>query len=412
MIDWRPAMLTTRREFLTTAGVSFVSLSTLAPRLFAQVAHESAAAGKNDNVLVVVELSGGNDGLNTVIPFENDLYYKNRRTLGIPRANVQKLADGVGLHPALEGLAGVYKEGHLAIVQGVGYPEPDRSHFRSMEIWQTASTEKLPPTAGWLGRYVDQLPRAADDAALPGLAFTGSLPQACQADKAIIPVVGELEAFAGAEQPDQKEIALRRKLSTASGKAKGSVQFLRNQAAAVYRTVDRLKGAAEKYKSTVEYPGSALGGQLKHAAQILAGDLGVRVMYASQDGYDTHSGQAEAHSGLLGDLSASLAAFDKDLKGLGLADRVALIVFSEFGRRVDENASAGTDHGAASCLFVAGAKIKGGLYGEYPRLDKLGEGDLIFNTDFRSVYAGLLDNWLGCPAQKIFKGEFPPLKLV
>ena len=281
-----------------------------------------------------------------------------------------------------------------------------------MEIWQTASTEKLPPPAGWLGRFIDQLPSKADDPALPGLAFTGSLPQACQAEKAVIPVVGELEAFAGAEQPEQKEVALRRKLTTAPGKAKGSVQFLRNQAAAVYRTVDRLKGAAEKYKSTVEYPGSPLGGQLKHAAQILAGDLGVRVMYASQDGYDTHSGQADAHAGLLGDLSASLAAFDKDLMGLGLADRVAVIVFSEFGRRVDENASAGTDHGAASCLLVAGAKIKGGLFGEYPRLDKLGEGDLIFNTDFRSVYATLLDEWLGCPSQKILKGVFPGLNLV
>ena len=405
-------MLTTRREFLSTAGLSFVSLSAVAPQLFAQVAQESAVAGKNDNVLVVVELSGGNDGLNTVIPIENDLYYKNRRTLGVPKANVHTLADGVGLHPAMEPLAELYKEGRVAIVQGIGYPEPDRSHFRSMEIWQTACTEKLPPTAGWLGRFIDQLPRNADDAALPGLVFTGSLPQACQADKAIIPVVGELEVFAGAEQPDQKEIALRRKLSTVTGKAKGSVQFLRNQAAAVYRTVDRLKGAAEKYKSTVEYPGSPLGGQLKHAAQILAGDLGVRVMYASQDGYDTHSGQAEAHAGLLGDLSASLAAFDKDLRGLGLADRVAVIVFSEFGRRVDENASAGTDHGAASCLLGTGAKIKGGLYGEYPRLDKLGEGDLIFNTDFRSVYASLLDKWLGCPSNKILKGEFAPLNLV
>jgi len=405
-------MQTSRRQFLGLAGLSFVSLSAVAPRLFAQVARESAVAGKNDNVLVVVELSGGNDGLNTVIPFENDLYYKNRRTIGIPKANVHKLTDQIGLHSAMEPIAELYKEGRVAVVQGVGYPEPDRSHFRSMEIWQTASTDKLPPTAGWLGRFIDQLPRKSDDDSLPGLAFTGSLPQACQAEKAVIPVVGELEAFAGAEQPDQKDIALRRKLSTASGKATGSIQFLRNQSAAVYRTVDRLKGAAEKYKSTVEYPGSPLGGQLKHAAQILAGDLGVRVIYVSQDGYDTHSGQADAHAGLLGELSASLAAFDKDLRSLGLADRVAVVVFSEFGRRVDENASSGTDHGAASCLLVAGAKIKGGLYGEYPRLDKLGEGDLIFNTDFRSVYGTLLDKWLGCPCKKILKGDFPVLNFV
>ncbi len=405
-------MSTNRREFLGLAGLSFVSLTGFAPRLFAAAAEESAATAVSDHVLVVVELSGGNDGLNTVIPFENDLYYKNRRTLGIPRANIHKLADGLGLHPAMETLAELYKEGRVAIVQGAGYPEPDRSHFRSMEIWQTASTEKLAPSAGWLGRFVDNLPQKPDDAALPGLAFTGSLPQACQAEKAVFPVVGELDAFAGAEQPEQTAIALRRKLTTASGKSKGSVQFLRSQSAVVYRTVDRLKGAAEKYKSTIEYPGSELGGQLKHAAQILAGDLGVRVMYVSQDGYDTHSGQAEAHTGLLGDLSTSLAAFDKDLKALGLADKVAVVVFSEFGRRVDENASAGTDHGAASCLFVAGAKIRGGLYGEYPRLDKLGEGDLLFNTDFRSVYATLLEKWLGCPAEKVLGNDFPVMNFV
>lgn len=405
-------MSVTRRDFLATAGVSFVSLGAFAPRLFAQAAQASAAAGKNDNVLVVIELSGGNDGLNTLIPFEDDLYYKNRRSLAIAKAEVHRLSDRAGLHPAMGPLAELYKEGRVAVVQGVGYPEPDRSHFRSMEIWQTASTAKRPPTTGWLGRFVDQLPRDAADSTLPGLAFTGGLPQACQAEKSVIPVVGELEAFAGAEQSDQPDIALRRKLSTASGAAKGSLTFLRNQAATVFRTVDKLKGAAEKYKSTVEYPGSPLGGQLKHAAQILAGDLGVRVMYASQDGYDTHSAQGEQHAGLLGDLSTSLAAFDKDLRGLGLADRVAVMIFSEFGRRVDENASAGTDHGAASCLVALGAKVKGGLYGEYPGLDKLGDGDLIFNTDFRSVYAALLGRWLGCDAKQVLGEEFAPIGLV
>jgi uncharacterized protein (DUF1501 family) len=408
----------TRREFLGAAGLSFVSLSGFAPQLFAQAAQESEAAAKNDRVLVVVELSGGNDGLNTVIPFENDLYYKNRRALGIPKANVHKIADSLGLHPSLEALAELYKEGRLSVVQGVGYPQPDRSHFRSMEIWHTASTNKQAPTTGWLGRVVDDVPKQSDDS-LPGLAFTGSLPLACRSDNVVMPVVGELEAFANAELPEQKEIALRRKLSTTGtgngpgkGPGKGPVQFLRNQSAAVYRTVDKLKGAAEKYKSMVEYPGSPLGGQLKHAAQILAGDLGVRVMYASQDGYDTHSNQPEQHAALLADLAASLAAFDKDLRGLDMADKVAVVVFSEFGRRVDENASNGTDHGAASCLFVAGAKIKGGLYGDYPRIDKLDEGDLIFNTDFRSVYATLLDKWLGCESKQILGAEFPALNFV
>src|SRR5207302_2269027 len=179
-------MITNRREFLGMAGLSFVSLAGFAPRLFAAAAEESAAAASNDHVLVVVELSGGNDGLNTVIPFENDLYYKNRRTLGIPKANAHKIADGIALHPAMESLAELYKEGRLSVVQGVGYPEPDRSHFRSMEIWHTASTDKLPPSTGWLGRVVDQFPKPSGDA-LPGLAFTGSLPQACHSDKVVIP---------------------------------------------------------------------------------------------------------------------------------------------------------------------------------------------------------------------------------
>jgi uncharacterized protein (DUF1501 family) len=405
-------MPATRREFLQLAGLSFVSLSGATSRLFAQAAEESAAIGANDKILVVIELTGGNDGLNTVVPFENDLYYKNRRTLGLPKDSLHRLANGVALHPSLEPLAELYKEGRLAVVQGVGYPEPDRSHFRSMEIWQSASIEKVPPATGWLGRYVDQLPIQPDKDELPGLAFTGSLPLACQAERNVIPVVGALEAFAAAEQPAQNDISLRRKLSTATGAAKGKIQFLRNQSATVYRMIEKLKGAAEKYKSTVEYPGSPLAGQLKRAAEILAGNLGVRVMYASQDGYDTHSGQLESHAALLADLAASLAAFEKDLSGLGLADRVAVCVYSEFGRRVDENASAGTDHGAASCLFVVGAKIMGGLYGEYPRLDKLGEGDLIFNTDFRSVYATLLDKWLACPPSKVLGGEFAPLGFI
>ncbi|MBI3862238.1 MAG: DUF1501 domain-containing protein, partial [Planctomycetia bacterium] len=212
--------MSTRREFLQVAGLSFVSLGAAKSRLFAAAAEESAAAALSDKVLVVIELSGGNDGLNTVVPFENDLYYKNRRTLGLPKGDLHKLADGVALHPSTGLLAELFKEGRLAVVQGVGYPQPDRSHFRSMEIWHTASIDKLPPPTGWLGRCVDQLPASSAADALPGLAFTSSLPQACQADQAVIPVVGELDAFAGAEQPEQKEIALRRKLSTASGKAR------------------------------------------------------------------------------------------------------------------------------------------------------------------------------------------------
>ena len=174
---------------------------------------------------------------------------------------------------------------------------------------------------------------------------------------------------------------------------------------------DRLKAATENYKTGVDYPEGALGDQLRRAAQIIAGRMGVRVLFASQDGYDTHADQLETHGNLLGDLSASLDAFRKDLEAQGVADRVVVMAFSEFGRRVDENASAGTDHGAASNLFLLGPKVKGGLIGHYPSLAELGEGDLVYNTDFRSVYATLLDRWLGCPAEPTIGQAFPTMEL-
>ena len=190
------------------------------------------------------------------------------------------------------------------------------------------------------------------------------------------------------------------------------VAFLRRQASTFYRTADRLRQATEKYRSTVEYPEGELGSQLRRAAQILAADLGVRVLFVAQDGYDTHADQADQQGARLEELSTSLAAFQKDLVALKHDARVSVLVFSEFGRRVDENASRGTDHGAGSCLFLVGSKIKGGLAGHYPGLSDLGDGDLIFNTDFRSVYATLLERWLGCPSEKTLGGRYPTLDLI
>ena len=180
----------------------------------------------------------------------------------------------------------------------------------------------------------------------------------------------------------------------------------------VYRAAERLKDAASRYHSTTTYPETPLAGQLRHAAEVIAADLGVRVLFASQDGYDTHAEQGDQHAELLGQLSDALAAFRHDLVEQKKADRVIVLVFSEFGRRVDENASRGTDHGAASCLFVVGSPVKGGLVGQYPSLEQLGDGDLIYNTDFRSVYATLLDGWLGCPSQQVLRGEFPRLDIL
>jgi uncharacterized protein (DUF1501 family) len=402
-----------RREFLGlgAAGLSYVSLAGGIPGLFARVAEASARADANDHALVVVELGGGNDGLNTVIPFEDALYYRNRRTLGIPKKEVIRLGDRVGLHPRMKALGELFREGRMAVVQGVGYPDPDRSHFRSMEIWHTASTEPSPPAAGWLGRCLDALPPLSPDAFPRGLALTDALPQALQAQREAVPVVAQLDSLGEA---DGAQVALLRKLSTGSGPGPGPAAFLRRQADTLYRTADRLKAAADKAQPSpaIEYPEGDLPAQLRRAAQILGADLGVRVLFASLDGFDTHSGQAGTHADLLESLSKSLVAFHRDLAARKLSDRVIVMVFSEFGRRVDENASLGTDHGAASCMFLIGDQVKGGLAGQYPSLDKLGDGDLIHSTDFRSVYATLLDHWLGCPAETVLGKPFPTLALV
>jgi uncharacterized protein (DUF1501 family) len=402
----------TRRQFLArgAAGVSFLSLGGAAPGLFARAAEAAAKADRNDHVLVVVELAGGNDGLNTVIPFEDPIYYKVRPTLAVPRDKVVRLSDHVGLHPALEPAGKLFHEGRLAVVQGVGYPEPDRSHFRSMEIWHTASTAPLPPSTGWLGRVLDHGYRPGDDDKLRGLGLADALPQAFLAEKVSVPVVQQVETFSAPEEGTPRERLLRR-LSTAPAGKGEPVGFLRRQAATLYRTADQLRAAAEKYRSDANYAGG-LGEQFRRAAQLITADVGVRLLFLSQGGYDTHSQQAGAQQGLLAELAANLTAFQDDMHKQKCADRVLVMTFSEFGRRVDENASQGTDHGAASCLFLSGAKVRGGLAGSYPSLEKLGEGDLIHTVDFRSVYAALLERWLGCPSEKLLGAKFPPLDVV
>jgi uncharacterized protein (DUF1501 family) len=401
-----------RREFLSAAGGAFVSLGHGVPRLFAQAAAAAAAGAANDHVLVVVELNGGNDGLNTLIPFEDPLYYTNRRTLGIPAQEVVKLNDRVALHPKLAPLGELFKQGRVVALQGVGYPNPDRSHFRSMEIWHTASVAPQVPPAGWLGRFLDATRPATADPPLRGLGLSEALPQALRTQSGAVPVIGELEALIQDDTSRAAESALMRKLSIDGAKGAGPLGFLRQQAEASYRAAETLQKAAQSYRSTVAYPEGELGGQLRRAAQVLAGDTKARVLFASQGGYDTHATQADTHGAQLDHLAQSLAAFDKDMAGLKLADRVVILVFSEFGRRVDENASRGTDHGAASCAFLVGSKVKGGLAGQYPSLEKLGEGDLIHTTDFRSVYATLLTGWLGCPAEKVLGERFPALDVI
>jgi uncharacterized protein (DUF1501 family) len=400
-----------RREFLKygTTGLSALALRRAVPSVFAQAAKESAAADRNDRVLVVIELTGGNDGLNTAIPFEDDRYYENRPTLSIGRGDVIKLSDEVGLHPRLAPLGELYRQGKVAAIRGVGYPQPDRSHFRSMEIWHTASTDAKPPNDGWLGRYLDGTTQSGTGPDLRGLALTGELPQALRAERVVVPVASRLDALPAADATPKAR--LRRQLIALPGESNEEIGFLRGQATIACGAAEQLRKAATQYRSTVQYPSGELGPQLQRAAQIIAADVGARVLFASQGGYDTHAAQADVQANLLGELAAALAAFQSDLTALKVADRTTVFVFSEFGRRVEENASLGTDHGAASCSFLIGAKVNGGLAGRYPSLESLDEGDLIYTTDFRSVYATLLEEWLGCPSEKLLGGKFATLSL-
>ncbi len=401
----------TRRQFLGgAAGASCLALGGAAPALFAH------AAEGNENALVVVELAGGNDGLNTLIPYENDLYYKARPTLHAAKEQVVRLTDQVGLHPGMEPLAELFKAGKLSIVQGVGYPEPDRSHARATEIWHTASTAKRAPATGWLGRVLDGWHKEEDaEARVAALALTDALPRAFQAEKAGVPAIKQIENFGTAlgdtPDADPPRARLLRRLSTGPSVKGEPIPFLRRQAETTYAVAARLREAAEKYTSDVNYPGD-LGSRLRRAAQVIAGNVGARLLFVSQGGYDTHVRQAATHPGLLAELAGALAAFQSDLEKHKLADRVLVLVFSEFGRRVAENGGGGTDHGAASCLFLAGSKVKGGLAGTYPRLEKLDDGDLVHAVDFRRVYATVLEKWLGCDAGKLLGANFPLLDLL
>lgn len=414
-------MIITRRGFLGQIGAAgIVGIGCTPPSFLCRAALAKGSEGKAERdgrVLVILQLAGGNDGLNTVIPHGDDAYYKARPGIAIPKGAVLQLDKRLGLHPAMTGFKELHDEGSLAILQGVGYANPDRSHFRSMDIWHTARPEVVNTEDGWLGRALDAtLDRHAGT--LPALALgMERLPLALVSAKVNVPTVGDLAGYqlhlgAGPE-PARK---LRRELIdqlTAGADAHGSdLDFIRKTARTAYTSAEKLKNVMASYKPAADYPATGLAQKLKMVAQVLATDLGTRVFFLSLDGFDTHAQQSAAHFGLLAELAGAVRAFFKDLKGHKLDDRVMLATFSEFGRRVKENGSLGTDHGAASQMFVVSPRVKAGIHGKHPSLTDLGEGDLKFHTDFRSVYATLLEKWLGFPSDPVLGKKFPTLNIV
>ncbi len=393
--------------------------------------------GKDDTILVVLQMAGGNDGLNMVVPYADDAYYRSRPTLGLPGDKILKLNSYVGLNGKLTGLKALFDEGHLSVVQGVGYPNPNRSHFRSTEIWQTASDADRNVSEGWLGRYFDNCCAGADP--LVGVAIGEEMPQAFTAKTPTGVTFSRPEQFrwTSSEKAEDRmsaeEFFFRQlngsadsedtlvagaeggSIGAISGEKKtdlSAVDFLQRTALDAQLSSDKVLAIARKYKSSVPYPQGRLAESLSLIARMIAGGLPTRVYYTSQGGFDTHARQMHAHERLLDELNDTLSAFANDLKQQGNFDRVLLITFSEFGRRVAENANGGTDHGAAAPMFVLGGAAKPGLFGKYPSLTDLDYGDLKFNTDFRSVYGTVLDHWLHAPSQIVLGRKFPGLPIV
>ncbi|CAN5503065.1 DUF1501 domain-containing protein [soil metagenome] len=435
--------LHTRRRFLRTSLLGaaaswtlpvFLERTFFALDAMAADSLTQTITGKDGTILVVLQMAGGNDGLNMVAPFADDAYHRARPKLALPAEKILRLNSYAGLNPKLAGLKSLFDDGHLAVIQGVGYPNPSRSHFRSTEIWQTASDADRIEREGWLGRYFDNCCAGADPTV--GVAISNETPQSFTARTPTGVVFSRPEQFRfkprdeRGNAPGTEESFYRQLLepndSTLAAPEGGSIgalagatesnlstaDFLQRTALDAQISSDKILEIAARSKSSVPYPPGQLANSLRLIARMIGGGLTTRVYYASQGGFDTHARQLNAHDRLMTELNGALSAFVADLKQQGNFERVLLITFSEFGRRVQENANGGTDHGAAAPTFALGGKVKPGLFGKYPSLTDLDHGDLKFHTDFRSVYGTVLDQWLGAPSAAVLGRKFPLLPLV
>ena len=397
--------MTSRRAFLRTGlrGSSLIALAPTIPGFLARTAR-AAAPEADGRVLVVVQLDGGNDGINTVVPFDDIGYGRHRSALRLPVERLLKIDDRLALHPSMGGAMRLLESGRLAIAPGVGYPNPNRSHFESMAIWQTARLDPDDRTGqGWLGRAFDEAGGGSRSLYVgsgpPPVALRGRRASAASLERlddyAPAPAVAEGPAVAGSVARDGDDLA----------------SFVRRSTMDAYATADQLSALARD-GDDARYPASGLADRLRTVARLLKAGHEARVYYASQSGYDTHAGQLPTHARLLGELSGAMEAFLDDLAASGLADRVLVLCFSEFGRRLAENGSAGTDHGTSGPVLLAGPGVRPGVAGPYPSLEEPVDGDLATAVDFRRVYATALAGWLGLPVAESLVDPFDPLPLL
>jgi uncharacterized protein (DUF1501 family) len=401
--------MASRRAFLRTSlgSSTLVALAPTVPTIptFLAQAARAATPARDGRLLVVVELSGGNDGINTVVPFKDEGYAKYRTTLRLPADQLFKINRDVGLHPAMGDAGKLLETGRLAIVQGVGcYALPSGSHFRSMQIWRTARLNPDDASLGWIGQALDGGTKPADGSPAAQFLGSGDMPVALRSLRSVAAAI---------DRPEDAVLALGGAKS-ASGVEMGEggelAAFMRRSVLDAYATSERMREVLRAEDTGARYPATGLAGRLRVIARLIKGGGGTRVYYTAQGSYDTHAAQRPAHARLLGELSGALKAFLDDLAVARLADRVLVLCFSEFGRRVQENAS-GTDHGAAGPVLLAGPCVKAGLIGETPKLLDVDGLGLKTSIDFRSVYATVLEDWLGLPSEPALGGEFEKLSL-
>ena len=369
-----------------------------------------------DPILVVIQLTGGNDYINTVVPYQDPLYYDNRQTVGIAQDDVLPISDELAFNPSFTAVKKLYDQGKVAVINGIGYPAPNRSHFRSMDIWHTCEPEKV-GTEGWLGRVIRDLDPMSKNV-LTGVNFGRGLPRAMAltgvpvASVAVLETYGVLTGISDTQERTQALDLFSRMYAPIVGTGH-VMDYLGSTGLDALKGADILKTVPNKYQSNVEYADSGIGRNLQGISKVLTADLGTRIFYTQQPGYDTHANQGPVHTVLLEHLSQAIDDFYADLACHGMSKNVLIYLFTEFGRRVKDNGS-GTDHGAGGLAMAIGDPVKGGIYSEFPsmRQKDLEEGDLKYNIDFRGVYGTLAEQWLGLDAKPIVGGNFEQLDFV